>query len=73
MGSAASHRARGAIDIKQTMPGSVEGVEAEVQERVRVLAPGGGYVLVSADHLQPTVSRRNVIALFAAAREYGGY
>ena len=63
----------GAIDIKQTMPGSVEGIEAEVQERVRVLAPGGGYVLAPANHLQPDVPARNVIALFEAARKYGSY
>ncbi len=63
----------GAIDIKQTMPGSVAGIDAEVQERVRVLAPGGGYVLAPANHLQPDVPARNVIALFEAARKYGAY
>jgi len=63
----------GAIDIKQTMQGSVAGLEAEVQERVRVLAPGGGYVLAPANHLQPDVPARNVIALFEAARKYGRY
>jgi uroporphyrinogen decarboxylase len=63
----------GAIDIKQTMQGSVEGIEAEVQERVHVLAPGGGYVLAPANHLQPDVPARNVIALFEAARKYGRY
>jgi uroporphyrinogen decarboxylase len=63
----------GAIDIKQTMQGSVAGIEAEVQERVRVLAPGGGYVLAPANHLQPDVPARNVIALFEAARKYGRY
>ncbi len=63
----------GAIDIKQTMPGSVAGIEAEVQERVRVLAPGGGYVLAPANHLQPDVPARNVVALFEAARKYGKY
>ena len=63
----------GAIDIKQTMQGSIEGIEAEVQERIRVLAPGGGYVLAPANHLQPDVPARNVIALFEAARKYGQY
>jgi len=63
----------GAIDIKQTMQGSVAGIEAEVQERVRVLAPGGGYVLAPANHLQPDVPAQNVIALFEAARKYGKY
>jgi uroporphyrinogen decarboxylase len=40
---------------------------------VRVLAAGGGYVLAPANHLQPDVPARNVIALFAAARKYGQY
>jgi uroporphyrinogen-III decarboxylase len=63
----------GAIDIKQTMQGSIEGIEAEMQERMRVLAPGGGYVLAPANHLQSDVPARNVIALFEAARKYGRY
>ena len=43
----------GAIDIKRTMPGDAAGIEQEVRERVRVLAPGGGFVLAPANHLQP--------------------
>jgi uroporphyrinogen decarboxylase len=63
----------GAIDIKAAMPGSIDRIEAEVQERTRVLAPGGGYVLAPANHLQPDVPAKNVIALFEAARKYGMY
>lgn len=63
----------GAIDIKQTMTGSIEQIEAEVQERVRVLAPGGGYVIAPANHMQPDVPAQNVIALFVAAKRYGRY
>jgi len=44
-----------------------------VVERMRVLAPGGGYVLAPANHLQPDVPAQNVIALFQAARKYGKY
>ena len=63
----------GAIDIKQTMTGGVAQIEAEVQERIRTLAPGGGYVIAPANHLQPDVPAQNVIALFEAARKYGRY
>ncbi len=63
----------GAIDIKQAMPGAVAGVEAEVKERIRVLGPGGGYIVAPANHLQPDVPPENVVALFAAARKYGKY
>ncbi len=63
----------GAIDIKQTMPGDIAGIHAEVKERVRVLAPGGGYIVAPANHLQPDVPPENVVALYAAVREYGTY
>jgi uroporphyrinogen decarboxylase len=61
----------GAIDIKRTMLGDAAGIEQEVRERVRVLAPGGGFVLAPANHLQPDVAARNVVALFEAARKWG--
>lgn len=63
----------GAVDIKEALRGDVQRVEAEVRERIRVLAPGGGYVLAPANHLQPDVLPENVVALFAAARRYGRY
>lgn len=63
----------GAIDIKEALRGDVSRVEEEVRERIRVLAPGGGYVLAPANHLQPDIPPENVVALFAAARQYGRY
>lgn len=63
----------GAIDIKQALQEDVPRIEAEVQERIRVLAPGGGYVLAPSNHLQPDIPPENVIALFRAARKYGKY
>ncbi len=63
----------GAIDIKQALQGAEAGVEAEVRQRIAALAPGGGYVLAPANHLQPDVPARNVLTLFQAARKYGKY
>ena len=63
----------GSIDISHAMPGSVADVRAEVRRRIAQLAPGGGYVLAPANHLQADVPPENVIALFEAAREYGRY
>ncbi len=63
----------GAIDIKQALQGEEAAVEAEVRQRIRQLAPGGGYVLAPANHFQPDVPARNVIALFRAGRRYGNY
>jgi uroporphyrinogen decarboxylase len=63
----------GAIDIKHALPGAVEDVVDEVKLRVRQLAPGGGYILAPANHVQPDVPPANLIALFDAARTYGRY
>lgn len=63
----------GAIDIKEALRGDIARVEAEVQERIRLLGPGGGYVLAPANHLQPDVPVENVVTLFRAARRFGVY
>ncbi|MFC1959325.1 uroporphyrinogen decarboxylase family protein [Chloroflexota bacterium] len=63
----------GSIDISHAMPGSRADVSAEAQERIAQLAPGGGYILAPANHLQADVPPENVIALFEAARQYGTY
>jgi uroporphyrinogen decarboxylase len=63
----------GAIDIKRAMTGDAAGVEAEVRERILALAPGGGYVVAPANHLQPDVPVANVIALTHAVRRWGKY
>jgi uroporphyrinogen decarboxylase len=51
---------------------SVDEVVAEVKERVDILAPGGGYVLASCNHMID-VKPENIIAMFDTAREYGRY
>jgi len=63
----------GAIDIVHALPGSREDVIAEVNRRIQILAPGGGYILAPANHIQPDVSPENVVTLFDAAREFGKY
>jgi len=63
----------GAIDIKEAMPGSREDVEAEVKKRIHILAPGGGYILAPANHLQTDVPPENIVALYDFGRKYGSY
>jgi len=63
----------GAIDIKRAMQGDEAGVEEEVRQRIDILAPGGGYVLAPANHLQPDIPPENVVALYRAARHMGTY
>jgi uroporphyrinogen decarboxylase len=63
----------GGIGITHAMPGTQQDVIDEVKLRISQLAPGGGYILAPANHLQPDVPPENVITLFEAAREYGQY
>jgi uroporphyrinogen decarboxylase len=51
---------------------TVDDVVAEVKERIDVLAPGGGYVLASCNHMID-VKPENIVAMFDTAREYGRY
>jgi uroporphyrinogen decarboxylase len=55
----------GGVDIMRTLPkGRPEQVAAEVQERVRVLGRGGGYILCSSHHIQPDTPIQNVIEMY---------
>lgn len=63
-----------AIDAQQVLPrGTVEEVEAEVQQLIRDLAPGGGYVGARVHNIQPDVAPENIVAMAEATREFGAY
>jgi uroporphyrinogen decarboxylase len=53
------------------------GTEADVVENVRdtleIMMPGGGYVLAPTHMLQDNSPTENVVAMYAAAQEYGWY
>jgi uroporphyrinogen decarboxylase len=64
----------GTVDVQRTFPfGTPQEVEAEVRERLRTVAPGGGFVLCSAHRVQPGTPLVNVNAYYRAARQYGRY
>ena len=63
----------GGIDISHAMTGTREAVIDEVKLRIEQLAPGGGYILAPANHLQADVSPENVVTLFEAAQKFGTY
>jgi len=63
----------GGIDISHAMPGTLQEVTTEVQRRIHQLAPGGGYILTPANHLQADVPAENVVEMFEAARRFGRY
>ena len=82
-----SSRGMEAFKIKEaygdsiTFHGAVEGLEgdvpkdkvvAEIKSRIDALAPGGGYILASCNHMID-VKPENIIAMFETARDYGRY
>ncbi|MFH1264916.1 MAG: uroporphyrinogen decarboxylase family protein, partial [Planctomycetota bacterium] len=64
----------GACDSQSTLAfGTPEEVAREVEENIRILAPGGGYVLGAVHNIQAGVPPENVIALFETALSAGVY
>ena len=61
----------GAIDSMHVLPnGTPEAVRAEVENRIRDLGPGGGYILASVHNVQHDVPVENVVAMYDAARNF---
>jgi uroporphyrinogen decarboxylase len=63
----------GAIDIREALTGAPADVETEVRRRIELLAPGGGYILAPANHVQVDVPPENILALYDLGRRYGAY
>jgi uroporphyrinogen decarboxylase len=61
----------GAVD-QPAQEGSEEDIRAEVRKRIDALAPGGGYVLSTCNHILDAPPE-NVVAMFEEARTYGRY
>jgi len=63
----------GGIDITHALTGSQALAIEEVRRRIGQLAPGGGYILAPANHIQADVPPENVVAVYDAARQFGRY
>jgi uroporphyrinogen decarboxylase len=64
----------GNIDLSYTLTrGTPDEVRAEVRERIRTVAPGGGYVLGSSNSVPEYVPLENYNAMREACFEYGRY
>jgi hypothetical protein len=64
----------GGVDTQHTLPfGTPEQVRAEVRERIRAFAPGGGFVFNAVHNVQALVPVENVLAMHQAVREFGTY
>jgi uroporphyrinogen decarboxylase len=63
----------GGVDVQQTMCGPVEGVRAEVRQRIEELGPGGGFVLAPSHNFGDDVPLENILAFFETAHQYSAY
>ena len=64
----------GGCDTQGTLAfGTPEDVEEQVKRRISALAPGGGYVFNQVHNIQPQVPPENIVRMFEAALEFGGY
>ena len=63
----------GGVNTQQTLPfGTAEEVRAEVLERCRIFAPGGGFVFNAIHNIQALTPVANVVAMMEALREFNG-
>jgi corrinoid protein of di/trimethylamine methyltransferase len=64
----------GNINLDSTLTlGAPEDVRAEVYERIRTIAPGGGYMVSSSNSITDYVPPENMKALLEATYEFGKY
>jgi uroporphyrinogen-III decarboxylase len=64
----------GGVDTQKTLPfGTPDEVRAEVRQRIRTFAPGGGYVFNSIHNIQAKTPVENVLAMYESARDFGRY
>ncbi len=64
----------GGVSIQRTMPhGTPAEVRSEVRDRVKVLAPGGGYILSTSHNVQADTPVENVEMLLNAYHDFGSY
>ena len=64
----------GTVSTQKTFPfGTAEEVRAEVRERIRTCAPGGGFLLAPTHNLQLDVPPENIQAFYDAVRDFGAY
>jgi uroporphyrinogen decarboxylase len=62
----------GGMDNQYTLPfGTVDEVRREVEDNLRILGEGGGYILAPCHNIQALTPVENVLAMYDAARELG--
>jgi uroporphyrinogen decarboxylase len=62
----------GAMDNQETLPwGTVADVRREVEENLRILGAGGGYILAPCHNIQVVSPPENIVAMYEAGYELG--
>lgn len=64
----------GAVDNQYTLAfGTVEEVQQEVMENIRILGDGGGFVLAPCHNIQPVSPPENIVAMYDTGYLHGWY
>lgn len=64
----------GGVDTQRVLPrGTPAEVRDEVRRRIEDLAPGGGFIFNTVHNIQADVPPENILAMWEAVQEYGGY
>ena len=63
----------GGCDPIVMQTGTPTEVRDDVKRRIHDLAPGGGFVFGSVHNIQANVPPANIVAMFEAAQQFGGY
>ena len=62
----------GGVDNQHTIPfGTPADVRKEVEENIRILGDGGGYILAPCHNIQDNTPPENIVALYEAGLEFG--
>lgn len=64
----------GGVDTQTTLPfGTVDDIRREVEERIRILGPDGGYVFSTIHNIQADITPEKVLAVFDTVKRCGPY
>lgn len=64
----------GGCDTQKTLPfGKPEEIREEVRERIRIFAPGGGFVFNQIHNIQQGTPPENITVMFESVLESGKY
>ncbi len=64
----------GSIDTQRTLPfGTPDDVRKEVAERIKIFAPGGGFIFNAIHNIQAKTPVKNLVALFETFNQYRNY